>query len=123
MSSQHSTVDFILEQISEAGDVSAKKMFGEYGLYCDGKMVASICDDQLFVKPTAGGRSLLKTATEASPYPGAKPCFLISADMLEDREALTELIKVTTRELPVPVKKKAPARGASSLKKAPAQRR
>jgi DNA transformation protein len=37
MSSQQSTVDFILDQISAAGDVSAKKMFGEYGLYCNGK--------------------------------------------------------------------------------------
>ncbi len=106
MSSQQSTVDFILDQISGAGDVSAKKMFGEYGVYCDGKMVASVCDDQLFVKPTAGGRSLLRTVTEASPYPGAKPCFLISAETLEDRDALTELIKVTAQELPLPAKKK-----------------
>jgi TfoX/Sxy family transcriptional regulator of competence genes len=81
-------------------------MFGEYGVYCDGKMVASVCDDQLFVKPTVGGRSLLRTATEASPYPGAKLCFLISAETLEDRDALTELIKVTAQELPMPIKKK-----------------
>jgi TfoX/Sxy family transcriptional regulator of competence genes len=106
MSSQQSTVDFILDQISDAGDVSARKMFGEYGVYCAGKMVASVCDDQLFVKPTAGGRTLLRTVTEASPYPGAKPCFLISAETLEDRDALTELIKVTAQELPLPTKKK-----------------
>ncbi len=106
MSSQQSTVDFILDQISGAGDVSAKKMFGEYGVYCAGKMVASVCDDQLFVKPTAGGRSLLRTVTEASPYPGAKPCFLISAETLEDRDALTELIKVTAQELPLPTRRK-----------------
>ncbi len=106
MASQQSTVDFVIDQISAAGDVSAKKMFGEYGIYCGGKMVALVCDDQFFVKPTAGGRSLLKTVTEASPYPGAKPCFLISAEMLEDREGLAELIKITARELPLPVKKK-----------------
>jgi hypothetical protein len=68
MASRQSTVDFIIDQILEAGDVSARKMFGEYGLYCGGKMVALVCDDQLFVKPTVGGRSLLKTVTEASPY-------------------------------------------------------
>jgi TfoX/Sxy family transcriptional regulator of competence genes len=106
MTSQQSTVDFVIDQISDVGDVSAKKMFGEYGIYCGGKMVALVCDDQLFVKPTAGGRSRLKTVTEASPYPGAKPCFLISAEMLEDREGLAELIKITSRELPLPVKKK-----------------
>jgi len=106
MTSQQSTVDFILDQISEAGDVSTKKMFGEYGVYCAGKMVASVCDDQLFVKPTAGGRNLLKAVTEASPYPGAKPCFLISAETLEDRETLTAVIKITAKELPLSVKKK-----------------
>jgi TfoX/Sxy family transcriptional regulator of competence genes len=106
MTSHQSTVDVILDQISEAGDVSAKKMFGEYGVYCDGKMVASVCDDQLFVKPTAGGRNLLQTVSEARPYPDAKPCFLISAETLEDREALIELIKVTAQELPLPAKKK-----------------
>jgi DNA transformation protein and related proteins len=106
MASQQSTVDFILDQISDAGDVSAKKMFGEYGVYCEGKMVALVCDDQFFVKPTAGGRSLMKTVTEASPYPGAKLCFSISAEMLDDRDALSELIKVTAKELPLPVKKK-----------------
>jgi TfoX/Sxy family transcriptional regulator of competence genes len=106
MASRQSTIDFIVDQISEAGDVSARKMFGEYGLYCNGKMVALVCDDRLFVKPTAGGRSRLRTVTEASPYPHAKPCFLISAEMLEDHEALTELIKITAKELPLPVKKK-----------------
>ena len=106
MTSQQGMVDFILDQISEAGDVSAKKMFGEYGVYCNGKMVALVCDDQFFVKPTTGGRSLLPVITGASPYPGAKPCFLISAEMLEDRDALTELIKITAKELPTPVKKK-----------------
>ncbi|CAG0937066.1 hypothetical protein TFLX_05972 [Thermoflexales bacterium] len=122
MASSQNIVDFIVDQIAPAGDVSAKKMFGEYGVYCGGKMVALVCDDQLFVKPTAGGRALLDAVTEASPYPGAKPCFLISAEMLEDREALTELIKVTARELPLPVKKKN-KRNVSASKKPSAQRK
>lgn len=121
MASSQNLVDFILDQISEAGDVSARKMFGEYGVYCDGKMVALVCDDQLFVKPTGGGRGLLKAVTEASPYPGAKPCFLISAEMLEDREGLTELIKITTRELPLPIKKGI-KRSTATAKKTAAKR-
>ena len=47
MTSQQSTVDFVIDQISDVGDVSAKKMFGEYGIYCGGKMVALMCDDHL----------------------------------------------------------------------------
>lgn len=59
MASMQTTVDFILKQVAAAGIVSAKKMFGEYGFFCDGKMVALVCDDQLFVKPTLAGEKLM----------------------------------------------------------------
>jgi TfoX/Sxy family transcriptional regulator of competence genes len=106
MSSNQSTVDFIVDQMMGAGEVSFKKMFGEYGIYCDGKMVALVCDDKLFVKPTIGGKAFIVEITEGSPYPGAKPCYLISGHKLEDHEWLSELIKITTEELPIPIKKK-----------------
>ena len=105
MSSKQSTVDYILEQIASAGTVSARKMFGEYGLYCNGKYVACVCDDQLFVKPTAGARTLIGEVTEAPPYPGAKACFLISGEKWDDAEWLGEVIRVTAQELPVGKKK------------------
>jgi TfoX/Sxy family transcriptional regulator of competence genes len=94
----------------QAGDVSCKKMFGEYGIYCEGKMVASVCDDKLFVKQTIRGRAYIGDVVEAPPYPGAKPGFLISSEKLKDHEWLSELIRVTAEELPIPVKKKRPAR-------------
>jgi TfoX/Sxy family transcriptional regulator of competence genes len=101
MSSQQNTVDFVLEQMAGAGAVSARKMFGEYGLYCDGKYVASVCDDRLFVKPTPGGREFIGAVVEAPPYPGAKLCFLIEGDSWDNAEWLAELIRITARELPV----------------------
>jgi TfoX/Sxy family transcriptional regulator of competence genes len=106
MSSSQNTVDFMIDQMSGAGDVSFKKMFGEYGIYCGGKMVASVCDDKLFVKPTIRGRAYIGDVVEASPYPGAKPNFLISVEKMEDRKWLSELIKITAEELPMPVKNK-----------------
>lgn len=106
MASTQSTVDFIVSQMLGAGNVSSKKMFGEYGLYCDGKMVASVCDDKLFVKPTIRGRVYLGEVTEASPYPGAKPAFLISNQKIQNGQWLSELIIITAEELPVPIKKK-----------------
>ena len=45
-------VDYVAEQLREAGVIRCRKMFGEYGLYCDDLFFAVICDDQLFVKPT-----------------------------------------------------------------------
>jgi TfoX/Sxy family transcriptional regulator of competence genes len=105
MGSQQSTVDFILDQMSAAGAVSAKKMFGEYGIYLDEKMVALVCDDVLFIKPTEGGRAHIGTPVEAPPYPGAKPCFQIDGDLCEDREWLSQLVRITAQESPLPKKK------------------
>ena len=106
MSSTQSTVDFIIAQMIGAGDISFKKMFGEYGIYCDGKMVASVCDNKLFVKQTVRGRAYIVDVVEAPPYPGAKPSFLISDKKLKDAKWLSELIKITFEELPFQVKKK-----------------
>ena len=77
-----------------------------YGLYYDGKMVAMVCADRLFVKPTAGGRAFAGAVDEASPYPGAKPCLLIDADRWDDSEWLTELITLSAAELPLPKPKR-----------------
>lgn len=104
MASQASTVEFLVEQVAAAGAVSTRKMFGEYALYCDSKLTALICDDQLFVKPTEAGRAHIGEVIEASPYKGAKPCFLISGDQWDDREWLTTLIRVSAAELPLPDK-------------------
>ena len=105
MSTSQSTVDYILEQIAGAGDVVARKMFGEYGVYCDGKMVALVCDDRLFVKPTPDGRAFLGICEEAPPYPTAKPHLVIAGERWDDREWLSTLIRITAAQLPVPVKR------------------
>lgn len=105
MASNKDFVEFIVDQIKDAGVVTYRKMFGEYAIYSDGKVVALVCDNRLFVKPTEGGRSFVGDIEEAPAYPGAKPSFLIE-DQLEDREWLSELIRITTRELPEPKPKK-----------------
>ncbi|KTD54764.1 TfoX/Sxy family protein [Legionella quateirensis] len=106
MGSKQSTVDYILEQIADAGSVHAKKMFGEYGIYCNDKIVALVCDDQLFIKPTEAGKAFIGQFIEGTPYPGAKPYLLISGDVWDDHEWLTELIKRSAAELPIPKKKR-----------------
>jgi TfoX/Sxy family transcriptional regulator of competence genes len=105
MSSDLDFVEFVVDQIREAGDVSFRKMFGEYALYCEGKVVALICDNQLFVKPTEAGRVFIGDIVEAPAYPGAKLSFLIE-DQLEDSDWLTNLIMITEEELPKPKPKK-----------------
>ena len=114
MASSQRNVDFILEQLTEAGDVSARKMFGEYAIYRRDKIVALFCDDQLFVKPTVGGKAFIGKVKEAPPYPGAKPWLLITGDHCEDGEWLSELILVTDRELPPPKPKALKPKAAKS---------
>jgi TfoX/Sxy family transcriptional regulator of competence genes len=109
MPSDLSFVEYVRDQIGDAGHVSFRKMFGEYAIYCDGKVVALVCDNQLFVKPTAGVRAMSGNIVEAAPYPGAKPHFLIG-DELDDRQSIANIIQLTTRELPAPSPKKEKAR-------------
>lgn len=101
MASDPDFVEFIADQMRDAGSITYRKMFGEYALYCDGKVIALICDDQLFVKPTEIGRSYIGKVCEAPPYPGAKMYFLIE-DAFEDRDWLCGLIRITADELASP---------------------
>ena len=111
MASQQGTVDFLLDQMAGAGSVSAKKMFGEYGLYCDGKMFAIVADDQLFIKPTDAGRAWISaqgTLQEAPPYPPAQPYFLSDGGLWDERDWLSQLARRTADALPVPKPKPPP---------------
>ncbi len=105
MASDLSFVEFVVDQFDTDCAVTYKKMFGEFGLYSDGKFFALICDNQLFMKPTPGGRSYIGDVVEAPPYPGAKLSLLIE-DQLEDSRWLSELARITARELPEPKPKK-----------------
>ena len=90
--------DYLCDQLRDAGEIRCKKMFGEFGLYCDGIYFGCICDNQLFIKPTATNVELLEHPEPAAPYEGAKPCWRI--EDLEDREGLCALVRRTCAELP-----------------------
>nr|WP_024992389.1 TfoX/Sxy family protein [Hoylesella pleuritidis] len=97
-------VQYIADQCTDAGEITVKKVFGDYGIYCDGKIFGLICDDRLYVKPTEAGHLLLRTVELYPPYPGAKDYFYI-AD-IDDREYLSLLITTTCKALPDPKPKK-----------------
>lgn len=105
MATEQKFVDFIMDQIGFSERITYKKMFGEYGLYFDNKLFGLVCDNKLFIKPTQSGKEYIKNIVEASPYPGAKPIFLIE-EKLDDREWLRKLVKITIDELPEPKPKK-----------------
>lgn len=103
MSTSQETIDFLLDQMDGAGKVSARKMFGEYAVYCDGKVVALVCDDSLFVKITDPGTIFVGHAyREGHAYPGAKVSMHIPEEKWDDREWLADLIAITAKALPKP---------------------
>lgn len=109
-------VEFVCDQIHGAGAISTRRMFGEYALYADGKVVALLCDNQFFLKPTDAGRALLATPKEALPYPGARPHWLLD-EALEDCDLLSALVAATARALPPPQPKQPRATSRKSAKR------
>ena len=109
MASKLEFAEYVADQLGEAGEITYRKMFGEYGIYCDGKFFATVCDDQLFVKITDEGRRQYPDLPEAPPYEGAKNYFLV--EDVENREFLSRLATVTCQALPAPKPKKKPAKG------------
>ena len=101
MATDRNFVEYIHSQSGLGSELSYKKMFGEYAIYLQGKVVAFACDNQLYVKPTDEGKNLLGKVSEHAPYPGGKPHFRID-DETEDRDLLRRLFQVTARALPLP---------------------
>lgn len=101
-------VQYIIDQCSGAGEVTVKKMMGDYCAYCDGVLFGLISYNNFYVKVTEPGRVVLKEVILRSPYDGAKDYFYISD--VDDRDYLITLITATIPALPRPKAKKNPMR-------------
>lgn len=104
MPSSKEYLDFIMDQLSEAGDVTYRAMMGEYVVYYRGKVIGGIYDDRFLIKPVESAAVLLPDAVREQPYKGAKE--MIAVDELDNRKFLTELLRAMYDELPEPKKKK-----------------
>lgn len=72
-----SFVQYVVDQCSGAENISVRKMFGDYAIYCNGLIFGLICNDCLFIKPTEARKAVLRSVELRSPYNGAKPYFYI----------------------------------------------
>jgi TfoX/Sxy family transcriptional regulator of competence genes len=95
----------VLEKLQPL-EITARPMFGEYGLYYQGKNFALVCDNTLFVKVTDAGAAIAGRVGQAPPYDGAKPAYRISSAKLNDRDWIISLVTTTSEVLPMPKKKK-----------------
>ena len=103
-------IEYVLEQAAFDGRLTHKRMFGEYALYLDGKVVAFACDNSLLLKPTEAGRAALPSVTLGKPYPEAKDYYVLD-EFLDDTPLLQRLLLTTAEALPVPKPKAARGRG------------
>lgn len=104
MASNPDFVQYIVDQCASAGDIVAKKMFGDYCIYCNGKPFGLVSDNGFYVKPTEPGRGILRVEDLRPPYEGAKPHFFI--EDVDDRDYLAALVQTTCAALPEPRPKK-----------------
>lgn len=103
MATSREYIDFVLEQLDGVGDISARKMFGEYMLYINAKPIFSVCDNTVFVKMLPEVEALMKNADCGFPYEGAKPHYILD---IEDKELVTALIPTLEAAIPLPKPKK-----------------
>lgn len=105
MATEKSFVDYILETAALGSRLAQKKLFGEFALYLDGKVVAFVCDNSLFIKPSAAVTKFAPDLPMGPPYPQAKD-YPIADELLDDPEALRRLILATAELMPPPKEKK-----------------
>jgi len=104
MASNEGLVQFIAEQMQEAGSIRYRKMMGEYCLYCNEKVIGLVCDDRLFLKVTPSAQKNLDGFSMGCAYDGAKPSFIF--EDIDNRTLLTQVVREIAEDLPLPKKKK-----------------
>ena len=110
MATDRDFLDYVTEQVALGERLTHKKMFGEYALYVDGKVVAFACDNSVFVKPSTAAATLAPGLPQRPPYPGAKD-YPVADELLDDSDAIRRLFVETAALMPVPKPRKPVAAG------------
>ena len=92
MASSLEYVQHVAAQLSGAGAISYKKLFGEYGLWCGGTFFGTVENNQFYIKVTEAGHKHLPEAEPVAPHGGRPGMYLV----------LTALVLDTCSQLPEP---------------------
>lgn len=103
MASGKEYLDYVLEQLSEAEDISYRPMMGEYIIYYRGRILGGIYDDRFLVKPTRSALTMMPDAQMQAPYDGAKG--MLAVENIEDKAFLKKLLEMMYPELSEPKKR------------------
>ncbi len=114
MTTDASTIEYLVEQAMLGPRLSTKRMFGEYALYVDLKVVGFVCDNLVYLKPSELARPHMVVIDEQPPYPGAKMYWRLGEE-IDDRDRLRRLLDATAKFLPPPKPKGVKARPGPKL--------
>lgn len=107
MASSKEYLEFVLEQLAGAEEITYRPMMGEYILYCRRRVIGGVYDDRLLLKPTNTALRLLADAglpvQTDIPYDGAKA--LLVAD-IDRQELLCRMAEGIADDLSAPAPKK-----------------
>lgn len=96
-------IEFICDILAPLGDVSSRKMMGDYIIYVNGKNVITACDNTAFVKKLPSIIELMADAECGCPYEGAKEAYILD---FRDRQKVLRVIETLWKDLPFPKSKK-----------------
>ena len=103
MATSKDYIEFVSEQVKDFGDVSFRKMFGEYMVYFSSKPILLVCDNTVFIKILPEISKAMENAECGLPYDGAKEHYILD---IENRELLEKIIPVLIEITPLPKRKR-----------------
>lgn len=103
MATSKDYIEFVLEQVKDFGDVTARKMFGEYMVYFSSNPILLVCDNTVFIKILPDTSKIMENAERGFPYDGAKEHYILD---IENRELLGKIIPVLIEITPLPKRKR-----------------
>ena len=116
MATTREFADYVCEVLGPLGDVSARAMFGGFGVYCGGLMFGLIADDQLYLKVDAETRPEyetrgLKPFKPFADKPTVMSYYPVPEELLEDGDALCDWARAALGAAHRTAKSKRPRRG------------
>ena len=98
-------IEYVLAKLGHAPRFTARAMFGEYGIYADGKIAGFICDNQLLIKPTPQSLALEDICEKDHAYPNSKLYYVVSEEQLDEPEIFCDIMFAITAATPDKKKK------------------
>lgn len=96
-------IEFICAELAPLGEVSFRKMMGDYVIYVNDKCVITACDNMAFVKKLTCIAELMADAETGCPYKGAKEAYILD---FRDRQKTLKVIETLWEALPFPKSRK-----------------